>query len=299
MIVKNKVPVLYLLNEVKHQLFAVTLIAVVAEALPRILEEGSLPTNIPITIATTLGIAISVLLSFKMSQSYDRWWEARQIWGAIVNDSRTLVLQLLLYVGPHNPAIRQIAHTQIAWCYALSKTLRRQDVLPALADLLPASAIARLQHQQNIPLKIVGFQMAAVGELFAAGKINDFSRVQLEETLSRLTTAMGKCERIKNTVFPSNYTLLLHGAIYLFVVFLGVSEPFHLNFFLEVVILLVVSAVFFSLEKAAYRLQAPFENRPTDTAMTSISRTIDINIRQLLDEQDLPAPIAPTGFYSM
>ena len=129
-----------------------------------------MPTNIPITIATTLGIAISVLLSFKMSQSYDRWWEARQIWGAIVNDSRTLVLQLLLYVEQHSPATRQIAHTQIAWCYALSRALRRQDALPDVANLLPASATAQLQHQQNIPLKILGFQTAAVRELFVAGK---------------------------------------------------------------------------------------------------------------------------------
>ena len=55
--------------------------------------------------------------------------------------------------------------------------------------------------------------------------------------------------------------------------------------------------MFFSLEKAAFRLQDPFENKPTDTAMSSISRTIDINIRQLLDEEELPEPIKPGKFY--
>ena len=110
---------------------------------------------------------------------------------------------------------------------------------------------------------------------------------------------MGKCERIKNTIFPTSYSSALHVAIYLFSIFLAISEPFKLDFILEIVILVLISSVFFSLEKAAYRLQDPFENKPTDTAMSSISRTIDINIRQLLDEEELPEPIAPEKFYTL
>ena len=296
MIIKEKPQLGYVFNEIKVPLIIVAIIGIFADTLPLFVDKKYLP-DIPISIATTLGIAISVLLSFKISQSYGRWWEARQIWGTIVNDSRTLVLQLQVYVDENNPYIKKIAYTQIAWCYALSKTLRKQNVLEDIKDLLAPNEIEVLEAQKNIPLKILGFQINSIKQLFKTEIIDEFSRTQLEETINKLTTSMGKCERIKNTVFPTNYSSTLYIAIYLFVIFLAISEPFKLNVVLEVIILVLVSAVFFSLENAAYRLQDPFENKPTDTAMSSISRTIDINIRQLLDEKELPEPIEAENFY--
>ena len=296
MITKQRIPLGYIFKEIRVSLIIVIIIGTITEILPHLIDKQYLP-DVPISIATTLGIAISVLLSFKISQSYGRWWEARQIWGTIVNDSRALVLQLQVYVDEKNPYIKKIAYAQIAWCYALSKTLRKQNELEDIRDLLTTDEIEKLEIQKNIPLKILGFQINSIKELFATEKIEEFARTQLEETINKLTTSMGKCERIKNTVFPTNYSYTLHMAIYLFVVFLAISEPFKLDFILEVVILVLISSVFFSLEKAAYRLQDPFENKPTDTAMSSISRTIDINIRQLLDEEELPEPILPEKFY--
>ncbi len=70
---------------------------------------------------------------------------------------------------------------------------------------------------------------------------------------------MGKCERIKNTIFPTNYRKGLHAAIYLFVIFLILLVPLQLSIVLEVAIVLLIAMVFF-LEKAAYLLQDPFEN---------------------------------------
>ncbi|WP_317207862.1 bestrophin family ion channel [Joostella atrarenae] len=298
MITKKRVPIKYIFKEIRFPLLIVVFIAMLSEVPPLIIEPSSLP-KIPISIATTLGIAISVLLSFKISQSYGRWWEARQVWGAIVNDSRTLVLQLQVYVDHKNPLIKKMAHTQIAWCYALTAALRKQDASEDIKSLLSSKEIKTLETQQNIPLKILGFQINTVKELFSKGDINDFSRTQLEETITRLTSSMGKCERIKNTVFPTNYSFALYIAIYLFVIFLATSEPFRLDFILELIILVLISGLFFSLEKAAYRLQDPFENKATDTPMSTISRTIDINIRQLLDEKELPEPIADKEFYKL
>jgi putative membrane protein len=252
--------------------------------------------DIPISIATTLGIAISILLSFKISQSYDRWWEARKVWGAIVNDSRTLVLQLQMYVNPESHYIKKMAYRQIAWCYSLGQSLRKQDPLKNVLGLISDEELEEIKNYQNIPLGIIRLQVDSVKELNKREELDKFSRLQIEETLGRLTASMGKCERIKNTVFPTNYRQGLFVAIYLFVIFLSMSA-LRLNIVLEVLILIIVSMVFFFLEKAAYRLQDPFENYPTDTPITSISRTIDINIRQLLGEKELPKPIEPNGFY--
>src|SRR3982750_4485509 len=87
----------------------------------------------PISIPAFLGTAISVLLSFKLSQSYDRWWEARKIWGTIVNESRTFTLQLQSLINKGNDdQVKQIAFRHIAWCFSLAQSLRGFDPLKNL-----------------------------------------------------------------------------------------------------------------------------------------------------------------------
>ncbi|WP_116125851.1 bestrophin family protein [Lewinella sp. IMCC34183] len=297
MIIRKFLPIEYIFDKIKIPFFIVLFGATAFDLLPLILKDR-LP-EFPINIATTLGIAISILLSFKISQSYDRWWEARKIWGAIVNDSRSLVLQLQLYLEDGNPAIQRMAYRQIAWCYALTRSLREQDPFADLDGLLPPEELEALRRHKNVPLGILGLQTSSAKQLSGSELLDNFSRLQIDETLVRLTADMGKCERIKNTVFPTNYRKGLHLAIYMFVVFLILSVPLQFGIVLEVLIVLLIAMVFFFLEKAAYLLQDPFENLPTDTAMSAISRTIDINIRQLLGETELPPKVEPEDFYLM
>jgi ion channel-forming bestrophin family protein len=297
MIIKPVLPLKYVFKEISVSLLVVLSIVLITD-IPVIFFSRHY-TEIPVTIPTTLGIAISILVSFKVNQSYDRWWEARKIWGAIVNDSRTLVLQLKMYTEAGNPMIKTMAYRQIAWCYSLGQSLRGQNPYENLEGLISESELAQLQSQKNVPLGILDFQADSIKTLFDEGKLDNFSRLQFEETLERLTASMGMCERIKNTVFPTTYRKGLHLAIYLFVIFLSLTEPLNLNIIIEVLVLLILSMVFLFLEKAAFRLQDPFENLPTDTPVTSIARTIDINIRQLLGETELPKPIEPIDFYIM
>ena len=297
MITKQIFPLKYIFSEIKISLLTVTMIGVVVDIVP-IFFPNYLP-DIPISIATTLGIAISILISFKVNQSYDRWWEARKVWGEIVNDSRTLVLQLKMYSDANNPMIKTMAYRQIAWCYSLGQSLRNTDPFKNLSGLISDAELKEIQEQKNVPLGILNFQTESIKKLFDEGTLDGFARLQLEGTLARLTASMGKCERIKNTVFPTTYRKGLHLAIYLFVIFLAMSEPLRLSVILEVFILVIISMVFFFLEKAAFRLQDPFENQPTDTPVTSIARTIDINLRQLVSETDLPKPVESDDFYIM
>ncbi len=297
MIIKPVLPFKYVFKEISVSLLVVLAIVLITD-IPVIFFQRHY-TEIPVTIPTTLGIAISILVSFKVNQSYDRWWEARKIWGAIVNDSRTMVLQLKMYTEEENPMIKTMAYRQIAWCYSLGQSLRGQNPYEHIDGLISASELEHLQSQKNVPLGILDFQTESIKTLFDDGKLDTFSRLQFEETLERLTASMGKCERIKNTVFPTTYRKGLHLAIYLFVIFLSLTEPLNLNIIIEVLVLLILSMVFLFLEKAAFRLQDPFENLPTDTPVTSIARTIDINIRQLLGETELPKPIEPDDFYIM
>jgi putative membrane protein len=107
---------------------------------------------------------------------------------------------------------------------------------------------------------------------------------------------MGKAERINSTVFPVTYRLFLHYAIYLFVVTLSIALR-NVSPIFEIPLLALISSIFFLLEKTAYHLQDPFRNRPSDIPVTTIARTIETNIKQLLDEKEVPKQLTAETFY--
>lgn len=295
MILDKNIPVSYIFNKVKYDLLYVLLVGLLTHILTdqyiRFLPE--MPLNIP----AFLGTAISILLSFKMNQSYDRWWEARKVWGAIVNDSRSLVLQLQGFLpAEETERIKKFAYRQIAWCYVLSKSLRGLASLDDTEQLLHPDEVAAVSSHNNKPLALLQQHTAALKELRQLNKIDGFAHLQLDSTLVRLCDSMGKAERINGTVFPSTYRKFLHFIIYVFIVTLSISlTDVPLQF--ELPLLLVISAGFFLIEKSAYHLQDPFRNRPSDVSVTAISRTIEINLRQLLNETEVPEPVKPNNFY--
>lgn len=295
MLLNTRIPASYVFNKVKYNFIYVIIVSLVVLFLTRWYHD-ILP-DIPLTIPAFIGTAISILLSFKLNQSYDRWWEARKIWGSIVNDSRSLVLQLMTFVSDQNKeTIRKMALRQVAWCYSLGQTLRGLEPTENLDQFLTKEDLEYIRKHSNKPLALMNLHGEDLKKLNADEQIHLFSQVQIDSTLVRLVADQGMAERIKSTVFPTTYRLFLHGIIYLFVITLSIALK-DLTIFIEVPLLVLISSAFFLLEKTATHMQDPFENRPTDTAMTAIARTIEINIRQLLREEDIPAPIKPESFY--
>lgn len=295
MLLDQRIPLSYVFNKVKYNLVTIALVSASVHFVSDRFESF-LPV-MPPTIPGFIGTAISVLLSFKMSQSYDRWWEARKVWGAIVNDSRSLVIQLQALVAEGNEAaIRQIAHRQIAWCYCLGQSLRGQPATEGLSALLSQAELEELADHSNKPLGLLSMTARDLKELRAKEQLELFSQIQIDSTLVRLCDSQGKAERIKSTVFPVTYRVFLHATIYLFVVCLSLSLK-DVPFRFELPLLIAISISFFLLEKSATHMQNPFQNRPTDTAVTAIARTIEINLRQLLKEPDVPEPWPAQSFY--
>jgi putative membrane protein len=295
MLLNKRIPAWYIFNKVKYDLVYVLVLSVavlfITDKYKQLLPE------MPFTIPAFIGTAISILLSFKVSQSYDRWWEARKVWGAIVNDSRSFVLQLQTLVAKGNDAtVRKIALRQIGWCYSLGQSLRGLDPLENLEKFITAEELEELKRHTNKPLALLSFHGNDIKQLKENNQLDIFSQLQLDDTLVRLCDAQGKVERIKTTVFPVTYRLFLHAMIYLFIVILSISLK-NIGGLFEIPLLLLISAAFFLLEKSATHMQDPFENKPTDTAMTAIARTIEINIKQLLREKDIPQPHQPAQFY--
>jgi len=295
MLINTKIPVSYLFNKVKYEIFYVLIIGTLVHYLTTQFE--SVIPVMPITVPAFIGTAISVILSFKLSQSYDRWWEARKIWGSIVNDSRSFVLQLQSFVARENQnEVKEIAFRHIAWCYSLGQSLRGLDPVENLTNFISEEDIEEIKKQSNKPLALLQLNTLQILELKEKGAMSIFSQIQINNTLVNFSNAMGMAERIKNTVFPVTYRIFLHFFIYIFIVTLSIALRDIKSYF-EIPLLLTISTMFFLLERSATHMQDPFRNRPTDTPMTAIARTIEINIKELLKEPDVPKPQQPENFY--
>uniref|UniRef100_UPI002937118E bestrophin family ion channel n=1 Tax=Mucilaginibacter pedocola TaxID=1792845 RepID=UPI002937118E len=182
--------------------------------------------------------------------------------------------------------------------YSLGQSLRGLDPTANLHKYLSAADLEKINTHSNKPLAILQLNALQLTELRDEGRLELFSHVQINSTQVNFSNAMGMAERIKSTVFPQTYRLFLHFFIYIFVVTLSIALT-DIDSFFEIPLLLVISSAFFLLEKSAMHLQDPFNNLPTDTAMTTIATNIEINIKQLLGEQDIPEPLKPESFYSL
>jgi ion channel-forming bestrophin family protein len=297
MLLNKRIPASYILAKIRLEVVYVLAIGLLVNYLTGIYKN--LIPEMPIGIPAFIGTAISVILSFKINQSYDRWWEARKIWGSIVNDSRTLVLQLQSFLPKEKRAeIKEIAYRHIAWCFSLSQSLRGLDATKNLEKFISQLDKDKISTHNNKPLALLQLNALQIADLKEQGSLEIFSHVQINNTMVAFSNWMGMAERIKSTVFPKTYRLFLHFFIYIFVVTLAIALT-NIDSIFELPLLLVISSAFFLLEKSASHLQDPFSNLPTDTAMTTIATNIEINIKQLLGETEVPEPLQPQNFYSL
>lgn len=289
MLLKDKIPMGYVLGKVKYELLLVALYATVVALLFRTFDVTDI--TIPIAVPMIMGTIISLLLAFRSNQAYDRWWEARTIWGAIVNDSRSLARQILSFSAGGEYQDEELVHfrnafvkRQMAWNYCLGQSLRKDNAMQDMERFLSKREVQQLYHYENKPAALLDMHGRDIAYALQKGWINEFQHVELDRTLTRLCDAMGKCERIKNTIFPVTYSLYLHFSIIFFILQLPFAV---IDFFgwMEVPLVVAIAASFLLVEKMAIQLQDPFENKPTDTPMTTIARTIEKNLRQMLNDQ--------------
>ncbi len=303
MLLETKIPVIYLAGKIKPELIIVTVYAAGIVFMHDYVHIKNM--SIPMAIPGLLGTAISLILGFRIAQSYDRWWEARKIWGEIVNDSRTLIRQIQTFVvDTNNPEdIRQMqkdfAMTQIAFSYALGKSLRGLDPLCGIEKSLIDAEIIEVAKSSNIPNAILSLHAKRLKIAVNKNWISGFETIQIDNTITRLTAAMGKAERIKSTIFPVTYTVIVQFLLYLFVLLLplGMTDYFG---YLVAPLMVLISVPFFLLEKTAIHLQNPFNNNKTDIPVISIAQTIELNLRQMIGHEFEHEVVSKKGwFYEM
>lgn len=291
MLLKKGIPLRYIFGTIRYEILAVTVYTLLINVL--YYQYGLQEIAIPLAIPMVLGTVLSLLLAFRSNQAYDRWWEARTIWGAIVNDSRSLVRQLTSMINNANESeeIRhfrdQFVRRQIAWNYALGQSLRKKDPLKGLDRLLSRRELNFVSKFDNIPAGLLQMHSRDLRYALQHEWINTYQQVEMDRTLTRLCDAMGKCERIKNTIFPATYSLYTHFAVIFFILLLPFALIDSLGI-VEVPLVAAISASFLLIEKMAINLQDPFENKPTDTPMTNIARKVERDLLQMLEETQLP-----------
>jgi putative membrane protein len=255
--------------------------------------------DIPLSI---FGGAIGVIVGFRNTSSYQRWWEARTLWGAIVNYSRTFARQsLTMIIVPGDglekdrqraEAIRQrLVLLQVAYVHSLRCQLRGQAVWQGLDSVYSEQQMEIVRLQRNIPVFIQQEMSELLAECLERGWLDSIRWSAIDQSLAALMNAQGGAERIKNTPMPRQYDYLPRLFLRLYCFLLPFGMVANLGMFTPVGSTLV-GLIFLALDEVGRDLENPFDNREHDIPMSSISRTIEINLKQLLRQAEIPAPEA-------
>lgn len=300
MLLKKNIPFKYIFGKIKWEMIGVTIYTVAVAIFYRIYDLSAF--SIPLAVPTMIITVVSLLLAFRSNQSYDRWWEARTIWGSIVNDSRTLARQVSSFIQENIPGDEMFFFKsafiarQIAWCVSLKNSLRGIDDISALEKYLTRDEVRQLKNYNNIPMALLLMHGQQLQSAYKKGWINSFQQVEMDNTLTRFSNSMGGCERIKKTVFPVTYSMYIHLSLMFFLMLLPFSllEIFGI---MTVPMVLAIAVVYFLIEKMAVHLQDPFENKPTDTPMTSICFTIERDLKQVINDPHQHAEVLQKHAY--
>lgn len=276
-----------------------------------------------------IGIAVSFYLGFKNSQSYDRFWEARKIWGSIVNYSRTWATQVLSSVADAPEDQRAMIYRHLAWINALRVQLRRPttfsldrnkslkryievyeqygSVAEIIDPFVAEEELETLRDRKNVATHLMKNQGLHLKKLLHAGKISQFQNLMLQKVIEENYNFQGACERIKNTPFPRQYAYFGTVFAWIFVLLLpfGLLNAFDQEFMelppssrhwmeaAAIFLSVLISWIFITIDRVARNSEDPFEGRFNDVPMTAICRTIEIDLRDMLDEQPLPEMVEP------
>lgn len=251
-------------------------------------EPGLVP-SISSTPFALFGLALSIFLGFRNSACYDRWWEARKLWGLLVVSSRNLVRQTLILEGRERGTAlrRELLDLAIVFVHTLRQHLRPGGEVERGLDRLPAEHVASLEASRNGPdfvLRLIGEKLA---EARNANLVSDVEYRLLDDGVSQMALVLAACERIRSTPVPFAYTLLLHRTAYIFCLLLPFGFVDALGW-LTPFASAVVAYAFFGLDALGDELETPFGRGHNGLPLAAMALTIEINLREAMGETDLP-----------
>ncbi|HJV24949.1 MAG TPA: bestrophin family ion channel [Aromatoleum sp.] len=241
-----------------------------------------------------LGVALAIFLGFRINVSYERYWEARRLWGAVLVEARNLARQALTLPGTRETA-RPFIFGLSGFATSMRNQLRGQAHDHALAGLLPDGLIERLRGARFAPALVLLWLGEQVHRWRQAGLIDGMAGQQIEESLNELSGALGGCERIAGTPLPFTYSVILHRSAYLYCMLLpfGLVDTIGM---MTPLIVAFISYTFFALEALSDEIEDPFGTMPNDLALDAMVSCIDASLREMLGETPPPAPQPDKNF---
>ena len=275
-------------------IFCVSLVALAVHAhwLP-------ITVNLSTTPFSLIGIALAVFLGFRNNASYDRYWEARKLWGQLLNDARSLTRQALTLPrgdGPNGGVadadVREFAQVLGALPHALRHQLRHTDARADLAARLPAPLFERVMAARYRPIAIVLWLGEWVQRRSQTGAVDAYAALAFDRNLNELSNVIGGCERIASTPLPFAYSVMIQRTVYFFCAALpfGLVESIG-NF--TPVFSVFVAYTFMAHEAIASQLEDPFGTEDNDLALNALSVMIEDAVRDMMGEPSLPGRVTP------
>ncbi len=234
-----------------------------------------------IAMHSLVGFVISMLLVFRTNTAYERWWEGRKQWGALVNVSRNICIRLAEVIPAEDAATRQYFRVLITnYAFALKEHLR-SGVKAIELEGHARLDISELVSKAHVPNAIAQRIYAGLLELRDAGRITEQQLLAFDRLFNEFTDIAGACERIRKTPIPYSYSAFIKKFIFLYVV----SLPFGIILDFGYATIMVTVFVFYilaSLELIAEEIEDPFGSDTNDLPTDDIAKTIRTNLKELL-----------------
>ena len=238
------------------------------------LSDTSYVKNITI-MHGMLGFVISLLLVFRTNTAYDRWWEGRKLWGALVNNSRNLSMKLsVMLEESERPFFRKIIPD---YAMVLNDHLKDDETSKQLFDNLDLE----IDHHKHKPNQVATMMFEKINDLYLAKKITGDQLITLNGELLSFTDICGACERIKNTPIPYSYSAFIKKFIFFYVMTLPFGYAFSLGYFVVPVVVFIFY-VLASLELIAEEIEDPFGNDDNDLPTAKIASNIKKHVEEIL-----------------
>lgn len=239
------------------------------------IEDSSHLRNITI-MHGTLGFVISLLLVFRTNTAYDRWWEGRKLWGALVNNSRNLAIKLSAILKEENDKafFRKIIPS---YASVLHKHLKDEETGKQLFD----DVDLELDHHKHKPNQVKKMMYHKINDLYVSKKITGDQLITLNADLQAFTDICGACERIKNTPIPYSYSAFIKKFIFFYIMTLPIGYSFSLGFYVIPVVVFIFY-VLASLELIAEEIEDPFGTDENDLPTKKIAENIKKHVEEIL-----------------
>ncbi|GAB3419598.1 bestrophin family protein [Niabella aquatica] len=247
------------------------------------LSNKSIIKNLPI-MHSLLGFAISLVLVFRTNTAYDRWWEGRKLWGALVNNSRNLALKLSVVLREDQQEERAFFRGIIpGYAQALHQHLLKERTRIMLFDESEQTQkiLSAIDKEKHVPNQVAGLIYEHVKKLYREGSISGEVLLFLNSELQSFTDICGACERIKNTPIPSSYGIFIKRFVLIYLLTLPWGYVFQLGYWV-VPVVVFITYVLASLELIAEEIEDPFGGDENDLPTYKMADNIRKSVEEIL-----------------